>query len=146
MSEPNGVRWATDADGSAIQALLRQREFALVDRLDFSRIDNTGWLVAEQDGQVVGCCQVFLGRPMGLLEWVAVAPGWEAHGVLEALLAQAGYALRTFGAQMIGGSIAEENVLGHLIAAKRSRWARPGTFYVADLRESVLSRLTGTGN
>ncbi|HEY9103973.1 GNAT family N-acetyltransferase [Chitinimonas sp.] len=65
--------------------------------LQFERIKNMGEvLVAEADGQIVGCCSLYIcssllhgARPFGLIEHVVVDPGHRRQGMGRALLQEA---------------------------------------------------------
>lgn len=76
------VRLATNSEGTRILELLTHAGFK-VDGLDWSKIAPF-WLVAEMNGQVLGCIQVCLGLPIGRAELLAVDPN--VTHVLRALL------------------------------------------------------------
>lgn len=100
------IRPAVATDGSAIAILLELSGWT-IDGIDWSNIVPF-WLVAEQAGEVVGCIQVALSRPIGYLEMLAVdqrLSGFARHAVVnDLLLTGLGVHMKN-GATMVGGVI-----------------------------------------
>ena len=108
MTEIN-VRLAQNEDGDTIHDLLHADGLRL-EGLDWSDI-YPHWLVAEMGVGIVGCIQVLLGKPVGFIEFMATAKALshrERAGVAQALYDQSLASLKTYGAQMIAGTISFE--------------------------------------
>ena len=104
------IRLARNDEASQIQALLRP-DNPLVDELDWSDI-YPYWLVAEVDGKIVGCLQVCLGKPIGRLECLTLAPWLSSHRkgrVLQDLVFAGLATLRASGAGAASGMVSFEN-------------------------------------
>ena len=100
------VRLAQNEDGDTIHDLLHSDGLNL-EGLDWHDI-YPHWLVAEMGGGIVGCIQVLLGKPVGFIEFMATAKVLshrDRAGVAQALYDQSLAALKTYGAQMIAGTI-----------------------------------------
>jgi N-acetylglutamate synthase-like GNAT family acetyltransferase len=67
------LRLATNDDGKVIQNLCRACGFVELDRADWTDIAPF-WVVAEQEGRIVGALQVCDAKPVGRLEFMAVNP------------------------------------------------------------------------
>jgi hypothetical protein len=70
------------------------------------------WLIACVDDLVFGCCQVVFSKPVGYVEFLSVHP--EAPFKLKAiglrkLMYQSMNSLYAYGAQYVGGVVAEDN-------------------------------------
>ena len=66
------VHGATNDDGPRISELVSQMGFA-VEGLNWSNV-RPSWLVAEIEGEIVGCVQALIGRPVGRLEFLSTSP------------------------------------------------------------------------
>lgn len=100
------VRLARNEDGDTIHDLLHADGLNL-EGLDWSDI-YPHWLVVGPRGELVGCLQVLLGKPVGFIEFMATAKSLshrDRAGVVQALYDQGYASLKTYGAQMIAGTI-----------------------------------------
>lgn len=71
------IRLATDADGPAIGQLFVATGLADLGVDWTAGLD--GWLVAEEDGEVLGAIQVATGKPFGFIGDIVVAPKAQAR-------------------------------------------------------------------
>ena len=104
------IRLAQNDEASQIQALLRYDGFE-VDDLDWSDI-YPYWLVAWHDGKIVGCLQVCLGKPIGRLECLTLAPWLSSHRkgrILQDLVFAGLATLRASGAGAAASMVSFEN-------------------------------------
>lgn len=100
------VRLAQNENGDDIHGLLHSSG-VLIEGLDWHDI-YPHWLVAEMDGNIVGCFQVCLGKPIGFVEFLATEKSLghrDRANVVKALFEQALAALKSYGTQMASGSI-----------------------------------------
>lgn len=101
------VRAAQNSDGPRIGELAKQSGFP-VDGLDWSEV-SPWWMVAEDDGKVIGAIQVMLAKPIGWLEMLVMDEGLselERARVVKALVLEKGQGvLAGFGAQLLIGVI-----------------------------------------
>ena len=69
------------------------------------------WLVAKLKGEVVGCMQVIMAKPIGRIEFLATKPGIHPQArarVVKELMNQGFSVLERAGASMVAGTIATE--------------------------------------
>lgn len=66
-------RLAQADEGPLLQRLMRQAAGPLWDWLDWSRI-SPGWLIAEYQGEPVGCIMVLVGAPFCRIEMLCIVP------------------------------------------------------------------------
>ena len=79
------IRLASNEDADRIKELLSPKI-----ELDWSDI-YPYWLVAEREGEIVGCINVALSKPIGILDQLAVDPSLNSHvkgKVVRALILQ----------------------------------------------------------
>ncbi len=103
------VRIASDDDGPRIGELGREQGFP-IDDIDWSRV-NPYWLVAEDDGRIIGALQFCLALPMGWLEMMFINQELshrERAQTVKALVERGLLALKAFGAQLAMGSVSLE--------------------------------------
>lgn len=67
------VRFARDAEGMAIAQMVHCSHDA-VPAADWSKV-YPSWILAEKDGETIGCMQVCFGLPAGRLEFLSFIPG-----------------------------------------------------------------------
>jgi N-acetylglutamate synthase-like GNAT family acetyltransferase len=102
------VRLATNADGPRIGELLTGMGFR--DALDWSDIAPY-WLVAEEEGRIIGAVQTVLGKPVGWMELLSIDPGLSHKRkamVVRALIYRGMALLQGAGAQMVMFSVPHE--------------------------------------
>lgn len=76
---PITYRLATDTDGPAIGKLFAAAEYADLG-VDWHRADVTnGWLVADDQGEIVGAIQLCVGQPYGFIGDCVVLPSRRAR-------------------------------------------------------------------
>ena len=63
------VRLALDDTGLAIAEILKANGPVA----DWAKVF-PGWLIATVDDEIIGCCQVLIGKPAGFLEFLAAKP------------------------------------------------------------------------
>jgi hypothetical protein len=103
------VRLAVNAAGPQIAEILKANGIELDTKWDdvFPH-----WLIACVDDLVFGCCQVVFSKPVGYVEFLAVHPDapfkLKAIG-LRKLMYQSMNSLYAYGAQYVGGVVAEDN-------------------------------------
>lgn len=105
-SAPPSVRLASNSDGATIHRLVTDSGFAVED-IDWSVV-YPYWLVAEQNGDVVGCIQVCIGVPIGRLEMLSVRADLShmlRAAIVKSLLLAGAATLKKAGAQMVSGMI-----------------------------------------
>lgn len=104
------VRLAKNEEGPQLERLLLGMQFGL-EGLDWSDIEPY-WLVAEDEGRIIGCVQIILGKPMGWLEFLSVAQDLgkkrKAIVVRELAVNQGPALLKGFGAQVAMGTVPDE--------------------------------------
>ena len=106
MSRNIEVRLATNEEGNDVHGLVYSSGVR-IEGLDWSDI-YPHWLAAEIEGKIVGCIQVCLGKPIGMIEYLATDEALshkDRARVVLALFDQALGSLKTYGAQMASGSI-----------------------------------------
>jgi N-acetylglutamate synthase-like GNAT family acetyltransferase len=106
MKRTHTLRFATNADGPAIAALMDSCGYD-AKGLDWSAIEPY-WIVSEEAGQVIGCAQVAYSKPMARVDMVGVSYELGAHraaAVYRDLLVFAIAAMRDFGAQTAIGFV-----------------------------------------
>jgi hypothetical protein len=104
---PVEIRLGKNGEGQRIKELLLADGVVGIEGLDWSRIEPY-WLVADLDGEVVGCLQVCLGLPMGRLELLATdkeMPHRMRATVVRELLLQGVATLTRLGAGMATGMV-----------------------------------------
>lgn len=92
------IRLATNDDGPRIAGLHHR-----FDDLDWSDI-YPYWLVAEKGGEVVGCLNVALSKPIGRLDLLAIDGSLSPHArgkAVRGLIMQGIATLKAHGAQMV---------------------------------------------
>lgn len=106
------VRLATNQDGAMIGVLLTNAGFDLTG-LPISWDDlYPYWLVAELDGELVGCIQVAFSKPIGYMELLAVDRSLShtlQASLVKALCYQAMATLKKGGCTLSGGMVAFED-------------------------------------
>jgi hypothetical protein len=103
------VRLAVNEAGPQIEALLKANGINI--EADWSRVF-PHWIIACVDDIVIGTCQVLHAKPVGYVEFLVVHP--EAPFKLRAialrkLMYQSINSLYAFGAQYVGGVVAQKN-------------------------------------
>lgn len=113
------IRMAADADGERIGALVRDAGYS-VEGVDWSRVAPY-WIVAEIDGEIVGCLQVCPGLPIGRLELLGLddaLPHRQRSETYLALVYRGMAMLRAQGAQ-IASFIVPDQLTSYLRVLKR---------------------------
>ena len=89
------IKIARDSDSKVIQEILQANQM-LAEGLDWSRI-YPSWILAEWKDEIVGCIQVLVGYPTGMIPLWAVLPKYKNSGIgiyllwaAEEILRQAG--------------------------------------------------------
>jgi ribosomal protein S18 acetylase RimI-like enzyme len=72
------IRLAQDSDAEDIKRILENCNL-IPNGLNFSRV-YPSWLVAEYKGEIVGCCQVLIGFPLGHIGFWAIDPSRQGYG------------------------------------------------------------------
>ena len=114
------VRLAQNEDGDDIHGLVLASGFE-IPGLDWHDI-YPHWLVAEMDGNLVGCIQVCLGKPIAYLEYFSFDQGLSHQSlarVLKALTHQGFIVLKNYGSQMAVCFVSFENKAFKRILKKR---------------------------
>jgi N-acetylglutamate synthase-like GNAT family acetyltransferase len=109
MGRNINVRMAKNDDGPAVERLMEMNGFFQWDNwaIDWSDLE-PHWLVAELDGEVVGCIQVVPAKPIGRMEVLSVNPelGLISKGaVVKRLTDQAVATNMVYGAQAVSSLI-----------------------------------------
>jgi len=95
------IRMALSSDAGALDALTKPAFGNLV--VDWRNATND-WIVAEFNGQIIGCIQLCMGRPVGRLELLCVDNTLDArskHVIMMELLRSGLYALQQTGSQIV---------------------------------------------
>jgi len=103
------VRFARDAEGMAIAQLVHTCHEG-VPKADWSKV-YPNWMVAEKDGEVIGCVQLCYAKPIGRLEFLSFVPGLPYRTralAVRSLLSLASMALRHSGATAVAGTVGFE--------------------------------------
>lgn len=102
------IRIAGNEDGEKIAALLQQVGWDVKNvEIDWRDI-YPYWLLAEQDGDFIGCIQTLLSKPVGRLEFLAVRPGLshQLHALTVSALLLGGMAtLKAHGVTLVAGTV-----------------------------------------
>lgn len=113
------LRLAEEKDAPALKRLVEQDGFVFDDWEVDWKSAYPYWLLAEDQGVVLGLLQVLPSRPIGHLEMLVVDPSLQAESrmvVIKALLDQGRAALQVHGAQCISGLIPFDHVSYRKIA------------------------------
>lgn len=104
------IRVAVDAAGPAIAQVLKENGIEL-SGADWSKVF-PHWLIATVGDDVIGCCQVLIGKPVGYVEFLLVRPSapfkLRAIAIRKLILSSMGQ-LNHFGCQYVGGVVATRN-------------------------------------
>lgn len=104
------IRLALDSAGPLIAELLKENDVELPD-CDWSKV-YPNWLIATVEEEVIGCCMVMVGRPIGFVEMFFVKPSapfkFRAIAVRK-LCIQAMNTLYHAGCQYVGGYLHMDN-------------------------------------
>ncbi len=130
------VRMAENSDGPTIGALVVAAGFAVA-TLDWAVV-HPWWLVAEIDGEIVGCIDILPSRPVGRLEMLATHPDLSNRKravVVKALVLQGTAVLEQAGCERAAGLVPEElpgyrRILEH----RGARVIAEGALYAKRLR------------
>ena len=79
MLTRTAFRRARKSDTPFIMDLLSANDL-MIGGLDWSDIGDTWWVATHKD-EVVGCVQVLLGKPLGVVNFLAVAPKFHHSGL-----------------------------------------------------------------
>ena len=104
------IRLASNEDGDRIRELVKQVGFLDADNLDWRDI-YPYWLVARIRGEVMGCIQVAMSKPVGYAEMLSIdqSVGHKTRALLvRELVLQANATLAKGGASMVAGLISFE--------------------------------------
>jgi hypothetical protein len=103
------ARFARDSEGMAVAQMVHCSHEA-VPNVTWGKI-YPYWMVAEKDGEIVGCVQVCYSMPIGRLEFLSFAPNLPFRTralAVKALLNLGTLALKNTGAQMVAGCVGFE--------------------------------------
>lgn len=101
------VRFARDGEGMAIAQMVHCSHEA-VPNVPWTKV-YPSWIVAEKDGEVVGCVQVCYGVPIGRLEFLSFVPNLPYRTralAVKALLDLGKLTLKKTGAVSVAGTVA----------------------------------------
>lgn len=104
------IRLAVDEAGPAIAAVLQDNGIE-IPGCDWSKVF-PNWLIATVDDDVIGCCQVIPGRPVGYVEFLFVKPSvnFKLRAIaIRKLIIQSMATLYHAGCQYVGGVVGQEN-------------------------------------
>ena len=124
MTKPNvTVTLASNGDAEDVQRLVLAAGFD-VPEIGWGNI-YPHWLVAEIGGEIVGCMEVLLGRPVGRLEYLTLDEGLKNRArvlVLRSLIIQGMVTLREYGAQLVSSMVPFEHKDWKKALKKRGGW------------------------
>lgn len=103
------IRLAVNEAGPQIEALMKANGINL--EADWGKVF-PHWLIACVDELVIGCCQVVHSKPVGYIEFLLVHPEapFKVRAIsIRKLLYQAMNSLYAYGAQYVGGVVAQKN-------------------------------------
>ena len=101
------IRMALDVDGKVISQLVKENGFQQTEGIDWSHV-YPYWLVAEQNGEIIGCIQVRISVPIGGLEMLSVKQDLDhtiKSLVVKSLLLGGSSTLKQAGASLAAGVV-----------------------------------------
>lgn len=104
------IRLAVNEAGPAIEAILKMNGLELPGANWEKVFPN--WLIATVDDEVIGCCQVMIGRPIGFVEFLYVNPKapFKFRAIaIRKLIYQSIATLHAAGCQYVAGGVAQKN-------------------------------------
>ena len=102
MRKPITVRTIKNSEGELLRRIVTREMADKLTNLDWDHIEPY-WLGAVQDGEILAVCQVLVGKPMGLVEFLCFADDYsdtQKARILKVL------AKSTFAGLMMAGSTA----------------------------------------